>query len=182
GQEVCQVRRRCREDCCLPSSHSESTGLTPKVSGKCRRAQCWASADRKTAGICPLDRRVRRPRRALLHASRLFRDGRQLVQADPCCSRRAQAPAKTILPRSNGIMNESSTIAKSARLNGNSNTAKAKPASELTNTPRVTVATPMNMRQRKRRPVVLAFECTTHSSSTQRVLLHRQRPHHLARR
>src|SRR5438309_10604129 len=84
----------------------------------------------------PVEQRGRRPRRALLHASRLFRDSRQLVQADPCCSRRAQAPAKTILPRSNGIMNESSTTAKSARLNGNSNTAKAKAASELTNTPR----------------------------------------------
>ena len=41
-------------------------------------------------------------------------------------------------------MNESSTIVKSVRLNGKSNTAKAKPASELTNTPSVTVATPMN--------------------------------------
>src|SRR5437868_1616147 len=50
----------------------------------------------------PVEQRVRRPRRALLHASRLFRDSRRLVQADPCCSRRAQAPAKTILPRSNG--------------------------------------------------------------------------------
>src|SRR5207302_4586488 len=79
-------------------------------------------------------------------------------------------------------MNESSTTAKSARLNGNSNTAKAKPASQLTNTPRVTVATPTNMRQRKRRPVGLAFECSTHSSSPQRVMLQRQRPHPLPRR
>src|SRR5436190_24333307 len=45
---------------------------------------------------------------------------------------------------SNGIMKDSRTTTNSAFLNGNSNTAKANPAIELTRTPSVTVAKQTN--------------------------------------
>src|SRR5438552_18217605 len=89
---------------------------------------------------------------------------------------------QTILPRSNGIMNESSTTAKSARLNGNSNTAKAKPASEFDEYAQGHRGHADEHATTETTASCFSLRMHTHSSSPQRVMFQRQRPHPLPRR